>query len=514
MAGQSLRRQWWGMGMMCLAVVMMGMDFFIMNVTLPAISRSLDASTTEIAWIVGAYSLTGAGGMLPAGSLGDRFGRKRLLLIGMVLFGAGSVWAALSGSPGELIAARVVQGVGGSIILPLTLAITSVTFEGPARVKALALSGGAIVVGMPLGPIIGGVLLDHFYWGSVFWINVPFLLVALVGSALLLDESRNPAAPWLDVAGAVLAVGGIVALCYGVLNEADHGWTAPSTYGPVIGGIAVLAAFLAWERRCAHPLVDLALFRNRQFTWATWATVVVSLVLSAVLFLIPIYFESVAGNSPLSAGLRLIPLIVTMLVGGSVAPAVNKAVGTRLTVAIALVVTAAGLVLLSRVGAGTGYLETAIGLAVCGLGIGAGTAPAMDAALAAVGGGEAGAGAALTNTLRQVGSSFAVAGAGTIVSSTYARHLDPHLGGLPGPAAKAARESVSVAGAVADRLGPAGDALRHAAGAAFSDGMSLAMLGCAAVSVAGAVLVQVFMPAEVVEESDAREPAEEPAATH
>jgi EmrB/QacA subfamily drug resistance transporter len=470
------------LGVTCLSVVVVALDLTILNIALPAISAALHADTGDLQWIVDAYSLTFAAVMLPAGLAGDRFGRKRLLLAGLTVFLGASVWCALSVSAGQLIAARAVMGLGAGIAFPLSLAVVSATFGDAERTKAIGILTAAIAAGLPLGPVLGGVLLQHFSWHSVFWINVPAVCLTLAAGAVLVPESRNPAAPPLDVPGVLLPAGAVTCLVWGVIDGPEHGWTAPATWMLLTGSAVLLTAFLGREHRAVHPLIDRQLVRDRRFTWGTAATVAVSVALFGIMFVVPQYLQSVADDDPISAGVRLLPMMGGLLVAGGAASLATRAAGTRLTVAGGLVLLTAGLAVLSQVHPATGYATVAAGLALCGLGTGTSIAAAMDAVMAAAGGDEAGTGASLNSTLRQAGGAIAVAVLGSVLSASYTRALQPELRTLPPADAATARASISQAAQLAHRLPAGGPALRAAAGSAFLHGMSIVMLTCAAVT--------------------------------
>jgi EmrB/QacA subfamily drug resistance transporter len=474
-------RRWWMLAVTCLSVVVVSMDITILNIALPAISAALHAGTGDLQWLVDAYSLVFAGVMLPAGMTGDRLGRKRLLLAGLAVFLGASLWCALSVSTGELIAARALLGLGAGIVFPLSLALVSAVFGDDDRRKAVGIVIAAVALGLPLGPVLGGLLLQHFSWHSVFWINVPAACVTLVVGAVLMPESRNPASPPLNAVGALLSAGAVTCLVWGFIDGPEHGWTALSTWVLLAGSAVLLTAFLVRERRSANPVIDPALFRDKSFTWGTAATIAVSVALFGILFVMPQYLQSVLGDGPVIAGLRLLPMMGGLLVAGGVADQVVRAAGTRLTVAAGLAVLTAGLAVLSQVDPTTGYGFVAAGLALCGLGTGASMSAAMDAVMAAAGGDEAGVGASVNSALRQVGGAIAVAVLGTVLSVGYARALGPALTGLPPRDAAIARASITQAAQLASHLS-SGDALRVAAGAAFLHGMSVVMIICAAVT--------------------------------
>jgi len=474
-------RKWWMLAVTGLSVVVVSLDLTILNIALPAISAALHAGTGDLQWLVDAYSLVLAGVMLPAGMIGDRVGRKRLLLAGLAVFLAASVWCALSVSAGELIAARALLGLGAGIVFPLSLAVVSAAFGDEDRPKAVGILIAAVALGLPLGPVLGGLLLQHFSWNSVFWINVPAACATLAAGIVLVPESRNPAAPPLDALGALLPAGAVTCLVWGVINGPERGWTALSTWALLAGSAMLLAAYGVRQRRSPNPVIDPALFRDKRFTWGTVATVAVSVALFGILFVMPQYLQSVLGEDPVSAGLRLLPMMGGLLVAGGVADQVVRAAGTRLTVAAGLALLTAGLALLSQVDLTTGYGFVAVGLALCGLGVGASMAAAMDGVMAAAGGDEAGIGASVNSTLRQVGGAIAVAVLGSVLSAGYARALGPALTALPAGDAAIARASITQAAQLAGHL-PTGGALRVAAGSAFLHGMSVVMGICAAVT--------------------------------
>jgi EmrB/QacA subfamily drug resistance transporter len=501
-----LAGRWWMLAVTCLSVVVVNLDLTILNIALPSISAALHAGTGDLQWLVDAYALAFAGVMLPAGMAGDRLGRKRLLLAGLAVFLGASLWCALSVSAGELIAARAVMGLGAGIVFPLSLAVVSAAFGDDDRPKAIGILTAGIALGLPLGPVLGGLLLQHFAWDSVFWINVPAAGIVLAAGAVLMPESRNPAAPPLDLSGALLSTGTVTCLVWGVINGQEHGWTAPATCGLMAGSVVLLAAFLARQQHSANPVIDPALFRDRRFTWGTAATISVSVALYAILFVLPQYLQSVLGDGPATAGLRLLPMMGGLLVAGGVAGPAVRAAGTRITVVGGLAMLAGGLAMLGQVHAATGYAFVAAGLGLCGLGTGAAMGAAMDAVLAAAGG-EAGIGASVNSALRQAGGAITVAALGSVLSAGYVRALGRALAALPGPDAAIARGSVTQAVQLANRLSSGGPALRAAAGAAFLHGMSTVMLICAVIS-ALAILVSLrYLPGRAAPGSTPSSPA-------
>ena len=472
-------RRKWVLAVLCLAVLVVGLDITVLNVALPTIATSLGASTAELQWIVDAYVLAFAGAMLPAGLLGDRVGRRRTLLAGMAVFGSASAWSALAGSVGELIAARAAMGVGAAAIMPLAIAYVPATFPAAERSRAIAMITVAVAIGLPVGPIVGGALLESLSWSAVFWVNVPVIVVALAAGAALLPVSRPAEPRRADWTGTGLAAAGVVALVFALVHAPERGWGAPATL--VLLGLAAAlgAAFVGWERRVAAPLADPALLHNRRFTWGTVAGVVVSFALYGLLFVLPQFLQSVLGHDALGTGVRLVPLMAGLMLGGGLAGQLDRALGTGVAVSGGLALLAASLVWLATVTSATPYPVIAAALAVCGAGVGGAMAPAMDAVLAELPDGEAGTGAAINNTLRQVGGALGVAALGSLLSAVYAADLDASLHGLPAPVADAARDSVAAATAV--------PGLHDAAAHAFASGMGSVLLACAAVAGLAAV---------------------------
>ena len=501
------KSRWWMLAVMCLGLITVSLDITVLNLALPDISAALHASTADLQWIVDAYSLAFAGAMLAAGVTGDRIGRKRTLVAGLAVFLVASVWCALSRSTGELIAARTLMGLGAAIVLPLSIAIVSVTFTDGERPKAIGITTAAVALGLPLGPIVGGLLLQHFAWPSVFWINVPVAALTLAACTALLPETRNPAAPRLDVRGVILSAAAIVSLVFGVIRGPEHGWSSPLTIASLAASGILLAGFLVHERRAASPLIDPSLFRDRRFSWGTIATVAVSVALFGILFVLPQYFQSVHGYDALNAGIRLLPLMAGLLAGGSATSAIVKAIGTKVTVAAGLAVLAAALLVLGQVRLATGYTVVAAGLALAGAGVGASIAAAMNTVMASVGGDEAGTGASVNGTLRQVGGALAVAALGSALSAGYTRALHPFLATLPAGDAAIASGSITQAELVAAHLATGGAGLRQAAGTAFLHGMSIVMISCAVVAALAAITSLVYLPRAAAAASDAEPPA-------
>ena len=491
--------RWWALAAIVLSALVLGLDITIIVTALPTLSTKLGATTDQLQWISAAYTVALAGLMLPAGVLADHYGRRRLLLVGLLIFGVSSIAASQVTSAGALIWMRALMGAAGAVILPLTQAILPTIFSEEERPRALALAGAGAFIGLPLGPLVAGWLLTHYEWGSIFLINGPVVILALAGVWFFVPESKNPEAPRLDWVGALLAVTGVVSLVYGIIEEPARGWTDSRVLAGLVAGAVVLGAFVAWERRTRSPLIDLGLFKSGRFAWATLAFVVVGLAMTGVLFILTPYLQIVQGNDAQATGIRLLPLIGAMMVGALSSDRLTARLGSKVSIAGGLFITSGGLVLLSRAGVDTGYNLIAAAMALLGLGLGMAMIPALDAILGTLPAGEFGGGSALIRALQNVAASFGVAVLGSILNNSYRSHLSSHLAGLPSQVQDVAQGSLAGAAAVAQRL-PAsvGAPLFRAAEDSYAQGMADVMLVSAAIIVGGALLIALFLPSRAV----------------
>ncbi|WP_410563658.1 DHA2 family efflux MFS transporter permease subunit [Amycolatopsis sp. cmx-4-61] len=483
-------RRWWALGALAVSLLTIGLDLTVLNVAVPTLAVDLGATTTQLQWFGNAYTLALAALLLPAGLLGDRFGPKNLLLGALAEFGLASLWCAHAGSPGELIAARAGLGVGAAFLIPLSLSLLNVLFPPEERAKALTTWVLAMFAGIPLGPLLGGWLLDHFAWGSVFLINVPLTAVGVVAVLFLLPRTPGSGRGAIDFTGIALSAAGLVALTYGFVNAAVHGWGDPATYGLIAFGAVLVAVFCWAQTRVAAPLTDLALFREPRFVWGAVLATVASFALMGLLFVLPQLFQAVQGADALQTGVRLLPLIGGMLVSAKVAERLVAALGVRAVVAGGFVLLAAGLAWGSTTSPSSGYGATVGWEIVIGLGTGATLPPLMTMAMGALTEGRSGAGSALIQVLRQVGGTIGVAVLGTVLNGVYRDGVATD--GLPLPVAAAVRGSASAAVAVAEKLHL--PSLAGSARAAFTDGMAATLWVCAGLGVAGALLALLFLP--------------------
>ena len=485
-----------------LAAFAINVDTTIVNVALPSLVRDLDASTTELEWIVDAYNLIFAALVLGTGNLGDRLGRKGVLLVGLGVFGAATVAGGLGSSPGELIAARAVMGLGAALIFPATLSLlTNIFTERRERARAIGLWGATAGVGIAAGPIVGGWLLEHYSWSSVFFALAPIAALAAVLVAVSVPTSRDPHAPPADRPGLALITTAIAVLIYTIIEAPNNGWTTARTIGGLAVAGALLVAFVAWERRARAPMLDVGLFRDLRFSAASGAVTVTFFSLMGFIFLVTLYMQFLKGYGPLSTGLRILPVATMVGITSIVGTTLAVRTGTKLVVAGGLVSLAAGLAWTSSVSASTSYLTIAGQMVLIGAGIGLTSAPATESIMGAVPTAKAGVGSAINDATRILGATLGVAVIGSVYASLYASRLETALTvQLPDAVTSATHRSVGGAfGAAAqlDATGHTGIArtLREAASTAFFDGFAAACLVAAGVAAVGAILAAALIPA-------------------
>jgi len=492
-------RRWAILAVLCVSVFLAVVDNTIVNVALPSISRQLHATISDLQWIVDAYSLVFASLLLVGGSLGDRYGRKGALQIGLVAFAGFSAFAGLSGSTHVLIVARCLMGLAAALIFPATLAILTNTFtDAKERAAAVGVWTGITGLGVALGPITGGLLLQHFAWSSVFFATIPVAVLALALGAWLVPTSRDPAAPRLDLAGFVLSIAGVAAVVYTTIEAPAHGWSAPVTLAGYGAGVALLAVFAAWERRAGEPMLDVTLFRNIRFSAASFSITVAFFGLFGFIFLITQYFQIVHGYSPLSAGLRTLPFALGVGAAAPVAPIFARRLGTKIVVPAGLILMGAGFFIASTLGSASAYFgPVLVSMVLMAVGLGLVTAPSTGAILAVLPLAKAGVGSAVNDVTRELGGTFGVAVVGAVFSSVYGPRLAQllHGAGLPAPVLAAARQSPAAALRVAGRAPASTHAvIIDAANRAFVAGLSRGSLVCAGVVALGAVFAFLVLP--------------------
>ena len=488
------RRRWFLLGIMCLSLVMVVMSVAGLNVALPSMQRELGASASGLQWIVDIYALVFAALLLPAGALGDRFGRKNALLFGLVVFAAGAVIGGVGTTTGQVIVGRVITGVGAAFVMPATLSLITTIFPPQERRKAIATWAGFAGAGGALGPIVSGALLEKFWWGSAMLANVPVVALVLVAVWAFSPNSRDPKVTPLDPTGALLSLVGLGALIFGIIEGPEKGWTDPVVLTAFVVAVVTLSAFVLWERRSPHPMLPLELFRDKRMSVGSGVVTASFFVMFGLFFLYTLYVQFVRGYSPLLAGVSTLPLALTLVAVAPRSAALAEKVGTGPVMASGFLFVAAGFGVLAFIEPGSSYLVILVSLVLLGAGMSLTAAPATGSIMSAVPQAKAGVGSAVNDTTREVGGALGIAVLGSIVSAAYRSSID--LAGLPLPplVQEAAQESVGAATVIADRL-PGGAELASRAGQAFTDAFNIAaVIATVLMVLAAAVVFRVFTP--------------------
>ncbi|GAB3141102.1 MFS transporter [Micromonospora sonneratiae] len=505
-------RRWTILGVLVLSLLVVVLDNTILNVALRTLAdpvHGLGATQGELEWSINSYTLVFAGLLFTFGILGDRFGRKRFLMIGLAVFGLASLLSAYSQEPGHLIAARALMGVGGAAIMPVTLSIISNVFDPRERARAIGIWSGAVGLAVAIGPILGGLLLEQYWWGSVFLINVPVLLVGLVAVALLVPESRDPRPGRIDLVGVLLSVVGLVALSYGIIDGGEHGFDRPLVWASMVGGLAVLVAFITYERRIEHPSLDVRLFRVPRFAAPIAVVGLVFFASMGMMFFSAFYMQLVRGYTPLETGLLFLPFATAQLMFAPGSATLVRRYGARAVSAVGLVLVAITLGAFAFIGAQTPIWIVAIVFFLQGAGMASIMPPAMESIMSALPRERAGVGSAVSNTVRQVGGALGVAVLGSVLAGVYRSEIAPTTTGLPDAARDAANESIAGAYGAAERLGAVGADVIVAANDAFVSAMHVAAALSAVVAALGVLVVLRWMPGRTARPQVVVEPAGE-----
>ncbi len=515
-------RRWLILGVLCMSLLIIVMDNTILNVAIPSLMTDLGASNSQVQWIVDSYVLVFAGLLLTTGSLSDRFGRKGALQLGIILFGIGSIAAAMSETANQLIFTRAFMGIGGALIMPATLSILTNVFRDPKeRGRAIAVWAGFSGLGVAIGPMTGGMLLEHFSWQSVFWVNLPIGITALILGIIFVPTSRDPNQSRLDPIGAVLSFVGLGTLLFGIIEGPAKGWTEPLVLGAFALALAAIGGFIAWELHTDSPMLDLSVFKNPRFSAASGTITIVFFALMGSLFLMTQYWQLVHGYTPLQAGVRLLPYAATMMIVAPMSARVVERLGTKRVVLIGLSLVTTGLLLLSTIAADSPYPMVISFFMVMACGMGMTMAPATESVMGSLPREKAGVGSAINDTTRQIGGALGVAIIGSVVSSVYASELSTASStfGLDGAQAAAAESSLGAAQGVASSLGSNASGFLDAASAGFVDALSIGLRISAFVVVIAAIVAWRFLPSHARQAAmpgvamvDPGDPAEELAA--
>ncbi len=504
---RAFQRRWWILGVLCFSLLVIVVDNSILNVALPELQTSLHASNSELQWMVDSYTLVFAGLLLTAGTLGDKFGRRGALQLGMTVFGIGSLLSALANSPSQLISTRALMGIGGAFIMPATLSIITNVFPPEERGRAIAFWAAVAGVGTAVGPISGGILLAHFYWGSVFLVNLPIVGFALASGFFLIPTSKDPTHPKLDVVGAALSVVGLVSLVYAIIEAPQDGWGSPRIVAAFVIAVVVLLTFAVWERRVDEPMLDVRFFENPRFTAASSGITLIFFAMFGTMFLLTQYFQFVMGYSALRTGMALLPIAIAMMVVAPTSARIVERIGTKVVVATGLTLTS--LALLSFTLVPTDHVsysgQIVWRLLIMAVGMGLVMAPATESIMGSLPRAKAGVGSAVNDTTRQVGGALGVAVIGSVMTSTYGSKVASSIASSgvhasPGDVASA-KQGLGFALELAAKAPAALQGkLAEDARVAFVSGMHHAVVVGAIAAGIGATVVAKWLPARAATE--------------
>ncbi len=501
------------LGVVCVAVFVTTLDGLIVNIALPTLATELGATTRQLQWIVDAYLLVFTGLLLAAGGLGDRFGRRRILIVGLALFGLTSAYAGSVGTPAALIGARALMGIGAAAIFPATLAIiTNVFTDSRERAKAIGIWSAVSGIGVAAGPIAGGWLLEHFWWGSIFYVNVPVAILAIAATVAFVPESKDQHTPPLDRVGLALSITSITALVFTIIEAPEYGWLSAFSLTGFAVALALVAAFVMWELRVEHPLLPVRIFENLRFSAASVSVTSAFFALFGFVFLITQYFQLIRGYTPLQAGVRTLPVAFSIALASVLSPLLVHRIGTKLVVAGGLASMSIGFIWVSTASAGTPYIEIVGQMILLGAGLGATTAPATESIMGSLSVDKAGVGSAVNDTTRELGGTLGVAVVGSVFTSIYVSKLASGavFGSLPAEAQSLTKESVAAVGNVAPQLGTQAAAFVTEVSDAFLSGLAVSCTVVAGVAAAGSLFALRFLPARDPLTTAHSEAAEDP----
>jgi MFS transporter, DHA2 family, integral membrane protein len=494
-------RRWWTLAVLCLSLLIVFVGNSSLNVAIPTLSRELGATNSQLQWVIAAYSLVFAGLLFSSGAIGDRYGRKGALQAGLVVYLCACGAATLSNAMWQLIACRAAMGVGAAFIMPSTLSILVNVFSPEERTKAIAIWASVTGAAGAIGPVASGWMLGHFWYGSVFLVNVPILAVALVAGWYLVPRSKDPQQGKLDPVGAVLSVIGVVAVVFALIEAPEYGWLSSRTLVAFGIGLAVLAAFVWWELRTDEPMLDMAYFRVPSFSVGTAGMILVFMAMYGVMFLMTQYFQLVLDYSPLEASLRLLPMAPIMIVVAPLTPRLSARFGANRTVAAGMGLVGFGMLLFRGLDQSTSYWQVLFSLVPLVSGIALAMSPMTAAIMSAVPARRAGVGSAMNDASRELGAALGIAIMGSIAASRYTAHVDEVTSALPVATQEAARTSLADALEAAAALpGRAGELLHDGAQQAFLSGTHLAVTIGAMLAFAAAIIVLRYLPRHLAPE--------------
>jgi EmrB/QacA subfamily drug resistance transporter len=496
------RWRWWALAVIALSLLITVIDCSVLNVALPTIQIKLNATSSQLMWMVNAYTMVFGAFMLTTGSLGDRIGRAKLLKAGITVFGIASLGAFFTHNPNLLIVWRIIQGAGAALLVPATLAIITNLFPKEERAKAIGVWAGIQGIGIALGPIVGGLLVQNFNWNSIFLINVPVAAIALIAGWFLIPESRDNNPRKLDIMGNILALAGLAALLYGLVNGSSRGWTDPQVLGILIGAVTIITIFIIWEKRLSQPLIEIGFFRSSHFSAGILALIIMGLGLNGVNYVLTYYMQFVRGYSALGTGLRYLPLAIGLLLGAVSTEKAEKRFGTKMILALGFLGSTAMILLASQYTSVTSFWILGLEFFFLGLFLGFVMTAVTDAIMGSIPVAQAGIGSAMNSVFRILSGTIGVAVLGGIISSIYSTHLLKSASLIPGlPTALAQKASDSIGAS----LGVAGsgqisldtaNALVQSAKLSFMDGWQVMALVSGGLFAVGVILVLILIPSK------------------
>jgi MFS transporter, DHA2 family, integral membrane protein len=494
------RRRWTILGVLCMSLIIVVIGNTSLNVALPAMSESLGLTNSQQQWVVDAYSLVFAGMLFTAGTLGDRFGRKGFMQTGMLLFGLASAYTTFfADSATGVISARAVMGIGGALVMPATLSILVNCFPSSERAKAIGIWSGIAGGGAALGLVLGGWLVEHFWWGSAFAINVPVTVLAFALAAYFVPTSRDRHPQRLDPFGAFLSMAGLGVFVYGLIEAPHWGWASPTSLAVIAAGLTILAGFVLWELHTPHPMLDVRLFTNKRFSVSSLSMTLVFLTMFGFFFVVSQLFQLVLGYGPFESGLRMLPIMPLMIIAAPMSANLVPRFGARVVVSFGMVLTAVGVLILSTLDASSGYTHVLVGMFPMAIGMGLTMSPMTELIMSSVPRDKAGVGSAMNDTTRELGTTLGVAILGSILSSGYASRIGDVTAALPGPARQAVSGSLAGALGTAQQISQTGDAagatqLVNAAKDAWAYGLQMSMMIGAGIVLVAAIICAKFLP--------------------
>jgi MFS transporter, DHA2 family, multidrug resistance protein len=490
-------RRWLILGVLVISLLVVVLDNTVLNVALRTISdpqRGLGATQSQLEWAINSYTLVFAGLLFTAGILADRLGRRITLITGLSLFGIASLVSAYAQSADQLIAARALMGLGAAAVMPATLSIIANVFDPKERGRAIGVWAGAVGLGVAIGPIVGGLLLEHFWWGSVFLINVPIALAGVVLVSIIVPESRDPKPGRIDIFGVLLSIVGLTLLTYGVIEGGDNGFGSTQSWATLAASVVVLAGFVLLELRLKYPSLDVRLFANRRFSASTGMIGLIFFAAMGAMFFGAFYLQLVRGYGPLASGALFVPFAVGQMIFAPRSAAMVKRFGPKVVSTVGLLLVAIGLAAWLFIGETTPIWVVGAAFGIMGVGMANVMPSATETIMSTVPREKAGVGSAVSNTIRQLGGALGVAALGAVISSVYRGQLGNATDGLPSAAASAAKQSISGAYGVAEHVGPSAAPLLQHANDAFITAMHDASIGSVAVALFGALVALIWLP--------------------